>query len=348
MSKRIRWTDLRMENRQGIPHAEIQRSASLRPVINIPVMNIPGTTPAPQQDSLLAVCLFAAFCDGDKSDFEREQIGRLAEELGAENLAPISRQILMGKLSLETAVAGLDSRETRLLAYEMARAVCEVGGTVNAEELAFLADLRARLNLGGADTEAVEQVVDSLVFSPLASQEDSSPSPDNSSMILKYSILNGALELLPETLATMAIIPMQMKMVYRIGKSHGVDLDATSIKAFLATAGVGLGSQMVEGFARKIIGGFGKKIGGKMVGRVADQATGSAFSFAATYAIGHIAERYHAGGRKLAAPELKNLFQSFTASGKELYGTHLPEIQERARTLDTASIVSMVRGKAPV
>ena len=41
------------------------------------------------------------------------------------------------------------------------------------------------------------------------------------SMMLKYVILNGALELLPQPIATMAIIPLQMKMVYRIGGVHG-------------------------------------------------------------------------------------------------------------------------------
>lgn len=63
-------------------------------------------------------------------------------------------------------------------------------------------------------------------------------------------------------MATLAIIPMQMKMVYRIGKSHGAELDRCSIVAFLATAGVGMGSQIVEGFARKIMKGFGKKMMG--------------------------------------------------------------------------------------
>lgn len=63
-------------------------------------------------------------------------------------------------------------------------------------------------------------------------------------------------------MATLAIIPMQMKMVYRIGKSHGAELDHSSIVAFLATAGVGMGSQIVEGFARKIMKGFGKKMMG--------------------------------------------------------------------------------------
>ncbi|MCK7498350.1 MAG: hypothetical protein MZW92_52755 [Comamonadaceae bacterium] len=55
-------------------------------------------------------------------------------------------------------------------------------------------------------------------------------------MILNYAILNGALELLPDSLASMAIIPLQMKMVYRIGKSYGYELDRGHVKDFLATA----------------------------------------------------------------------------------------------------------------
>jgi len=42
-----------------------------------------------------------------------------------------------------------------------------------------------------------------------------------------------------------ADIPLQMKMVYRIGKSYGFDLDRGHIKDFLATAGVGMASQYV-------------------------------------------------------------------------------------------------------
>ena len=75
-------------------------------------------------------------------------------------------------------------------------------------------------------------------------------------MILNYSILNGALELLPQSLASMAIIPLQMKMVYRIGKSHGYELDRGHIKDFIATLGVGLTSQYVEQFGRKLVGGL--------------------------------------------------------------------------------------------
>jgi uncharacterized protein (DUF697 family) len=167
-------------------------------------------------------------------------------------------------------------------------------------------------------------------------------------MILRYSILNGALELLPETLATMAILPLQMKMVWRIGKAHGFELDRSSIKEFLATAGIGFGSQIIEGFARKLVGGFGKKLGGKLAGKIANQATGSAFSFAATYAIGHLAVKYYAGGRKLGGSEMKALYAPLTREAEQLHTKYLPDIKQRAQTLDTTTILNLVRGKAAV
>jgi uncharacterized protein (DUF697 family)/tellurite resistance protein len=311
-------------------------------------MNIPNSETSPSNDSLLAICLFAAFSDGDKSESERAQIANIAEELESENLAEISRKILMGKISIESVVSGLESQQTRMLAYEMARGICEAGGSITAPEQEFLTRLRSALALTNDESKVVDDDVDALSLAPVTQAEGLPTAVDNSSMILKYSILNGALELLPETFATMAIIPMQMKMVYRIGKAHGVEQDRSLIKEFLATAGVGFGSQVVEGFARKLIGGFGKKLGGKTAGKIANQATGSAFSFASTYAIGHVAEKYHSGGKRLAGPEMKSLYSSLSGQARSLYTQHLPAIQERSKTLNPASILAMVRGKEAV
>lgn len=311
-------------------------------------MNIPTTENPPNNESLLAICLFAAFSDGDHSDSEREQINRIAAELESGNLAEISRKILMGKISIESAVSGLESDQSRLLAYEMARAICEAGGSITAPEQEFLTRLRGALGLSASDSKAVDDEVDALSLAPVSSEAAPTDGVDNSGMILKYSILNGALELLPETFATMAIIPMQMKMVYRIGKAHGVEQDRSLIKEFLATAGVGIGSQVVEGFARKLMGGFGKKLGGKTAGKIANQVTGSAFSFASTYAIGHVAEKYHSGGKRLSGPELKSLFNTLSEQAKGMHAQYLPAIQERAKGLNPASIMAMVSGKETV
>jgi len=128
------------------------------------------------------------------------------------------------------------------------------------------------------------------------------------SSILKYSILNGALELLPQGLATMAIVPLQMKMVYGVGKAYGVSLDRGHIKELIATVGVGMTSQVVEGFARDLLGGLAKKFLGKTAGKMVSTATGAAMSFATTYALGQVAKQYYAGGRKLSSVDLRALF----------------------------------------
>lgn len=301
-------------------------------------------------ESTLAISLFAAYADGDRCEPERARIDRIAGELGWEHLSGISRRILMGKLSLAGAAAGLAKAEDRQAAYEFARAVCEVDGDLSSDETAFLDELRGLLALDRETSRRLDEEVDDLALAPLAPPALETPpplpaaAPDQGGMILRYSILNGALELLPETLATMAIVPLQMKMVHRIGKAHGTELDRASIKEFLATAGLGLGSQMLEGFARKWIGGLGKKAGGKKAGKIANQLTGSAFSFASTWAIGHLAVNYYAGGRRFGAAEIKAVYEPLLAKAKELHPRYLPEIQEQARSLTPAAVLEFVRG----
>lgn len=311
---------------------------------------MPSADPPPPIESTLAICLFAAYADGDRCEPERARIERIAGELGWEQLSGISRRILMGKLSLTDATAGLVGTEDRRTAYEFARAVCEVDGDLSPDEAAFLEELRGLLNLDRETSRRLDEEVDALTLAPLAPPAPETPPPlpaavpDQGGMILRYAILNGALEMLPETLATMAVVPLQMKMVYRIGRAHGAELDRASIKEFLATAGLGLGSQMLEGFARKWVGGLGKKMGGKKAGKIANQLTGSAFSFASTWAIGHLAVGYHAGGRRFGNLEMKEIYDPLFAKAKDLHSRYLPEIQTQARSLNPAIVLDYVRG----
>jgi len=163
-------------------------------------------------------------------------------------------------------------------------------------------------------------------------------------MILNYAILNGALELLPESMASMAIIPLQMKMVYRVGKQHGYELDRGHIKDLLATLGVGLTGQYLEQIGRKLIGGLLKKAGGGMLGSAGKAATSIGLTFATTYALGHVAKQYYAGGRTLDSARLKQAFESTMQQGKSMYGRYAGEIQQKASTIDVRQIANLVRG----
>ena len=299
-----------------------------------------------QEESILAICLMAAFADGDNSDVERAEIRKIAESVlgGDVHKAAIYQSVLMGQLDLSTAAGPLAGGPASALAYEMAVCVCDADDARSPAEAEFLERLRVALQIGAQAAARTGSEVDSLALAPVAVPVPATPTaaPEADGMILNYAILNGALELLPDTLATMAIIPMQMKMVYRVGKLHGVELDRGHIKEFAAAAGVGLTSQVVEGFARKLLGGlFGKKKG--MVRRVADQVTSSAFSFASTYALGHVANLYYAGGRRMGTAELKGVFDSTVTKAKDLHEQYLPQIQQKAAGLDLGKILAEVR-----
>jgi len=255
----------------------------------------------------------------------------------------------MKRVSLASVAGELKSSDARQLAYEMAVCVCDADGTQSEAERLFLADARTSLGLDTTAATQFAQQAEAIAAVPLApaAAVAASPAVDGAALdqaILNAAILNGALELLPETLSTMAIIPLQMKLVYRIGKAHGYELDSGHVKDFLATVGVGLTSQYLEQAGRKLLGGLLGKMGGGMLGGLGKQAVSSGMSFASTYALGHVAKRYYAGGRTLSTQMLKEAFASVTQEAQGLQTRYLPQIQEKARTLDAGKVLAMVRG----
>jgi len=310
--------------------------------------------------AILTLSLLAAFADGDKHERERAEIKRIAEGLSQAdgvNLPTLYQDVLMKRVSLASAAGELQSSESKHLAYEMAVCVCDADGTQSEAERMFLADLRTSLGLDASaaqftqQAEAIAAVPVSTgavaTAAPAAAVAGAAAAVDGAEIdksILNAAILNGALELLPETLSTMAIIPLQMKLVYGIGKRYGYELDSGHVKDFLATVGVGLTSQYLEQAGRKLLGGLLGRMGGGMLRGLGNQAVSSGMSFASTYALGHVAKRYYAGGRTLSTQMLKDTFAGVVQEGKGLQTQYLPAIQEKARTLDTAKVLAMVRG----
>ncbi|MBY0463696.1 MAG: DUF533 domain-containing protein [Burkholderiales bacterium] len=322
---------------------------------------------AQDHKAILAIALHAAFADGAKDDREREEIRRMADSLAADSpavdLRALYQDVLLKRFTLDHAVASLRDEGLRHYAYEMALCVCEADGRTTEPERLFLNALKTSLGLGDAQALDIEREVDPFV-APVNPAPASTagvvttlrPAPDHAprstrtdaeldTSILNYALLNGALELLPQSWASMAIIPLQVKMVYGIGQAHGINLDQGHIKEFIAAAGVGLTSQYLEQFGRKLLGGLLGKVAGKAVGGMGSAATGMAFSFATTYALGQVAKRYYAGGRVMSTDVLRDTFQSLLGPAKQLQTQYLPHIQQKAATLDAAQVMAMVRGQ---
>mgnify|MGYP001290600469 CR=1 FL=1 len=304
-----------------------------------------------ERQSVLTLCLMAAFADGDKHERERAEIRRIAASLagdGDTGLAARYQDVLLGRVDLAEAVRGLDSVGSKQLAYEMAVCVCDADGLQSAAERAFLERLREALGLAAEAAREHSERAEAIAALPLAGAADSTVADRSDAVldkqILDAAILNGALELLPETLASMAIIPLQMRLVYRIGKAHGHELDSGHVKDFLATAGVGLTSQYLEQAGRKLFGGLLGAIGGGLLGGLGRQAVSSGMSFTSTYALGHVAKRYYAGGRRLSTQMLREAFDDMRGQATRLRSQYLPQMQEQARSLDVAKILQTVRG----
>jgi len=323
-----------------------------------------------QTKSILTVALMAAFADGLKDERERESIRKLAEALGAEasiDLPAWYRDVLLSRPNLTEVVQPLDTLGLRQYAYEMAVGVVNSDGSQNVAEGAFLAQLAAALQLPTTAAESVAQQASAMADAAVELAGPTAPAgaapaatastavagtvlgkanvsdAEMDKTIMTASITNAALELLPESIASMAIIPLQLRLVYRIGKAYGYEMDSSHAKDFIATLGVGLTSQYVEQIGRKLLGGLLGGLGGGIGRSLGHQAASSGLTFATTYAIGRVAQRYYAGGRTLDSATLKETFASLLAEARGMAPKYQSQIEQAAQTIDTRNLVSLVK-----
>ncbi len=316
------------------------------------------------EQSILTIALYAAFADGLKTDAERDEVRRIASSLASGghsvDLASLYQDVLLKRISIESAASKLSGPDERQLAYEMAVCVCDADGRQSDGERRFLAELQQHLRLQPELAAASESHANAIVdltdaaappatgtlvvpdSTPVAAATATTAALDQS--ILKFAMVCGGLELLPQSWASLAIIPLQIKMVYGIGKAHGVALDQGHIKEFIGAAGIGLSSQYLEQVGRKLLGGLLRTVAGGTIGKVGSAGTGMAFSFATTYALGQLAKRYYAGGRVMSTSLLRETFQSLLQQAKDIQTQHAPQIQQQAQNLDLKRVAEMIKG----
>lgn len=298
-----------------------------------------------QAETVLQVGLAAAVADGHPDERELGKLRELARFTG------VDARILEGEMGLPPDLASrLPTEEARRAAYELAVAVCNADGLAEEAEQRFLAGLRGMLGISAEATALIEHDAEAIASATIATPVPAPAARQDPAgldeLILRQAKLTGALELLPQSLATMAIIPLQMRMVYSIGQAYGQSLDASQVKDLLGTLGIGVAAQVVDGVARKLVGGvlggvLGDLIGG-LAGGVAKVATGAATTFAATYALGHAAKQYYAQGRRLSTGDLRALFDRLRGDATNLYPQVRGEIETQARGLDVQQVLRSV------
>lgn len=287
---------------------------------------------------LVAIAMLAAAADGTTSAAERDAIAAAAARIGSPDVTRLAQHLTSGQARLADLAGLLSDDEARRLAYETAVAVCHADGAANPSEEQFLEQLREALGLEPSAVAGMRRTAGALAAAPIAVTGASEDALDQ--LILRQAMLTGALEILPDQLANIAILPLQLRLVYQVGQRYGQEVNASQVKDLAATLGVGVAAQALEGVVSKLLGG----LAGGLVGGATRVATSAAVTFASTYALGHVADRYYAQGRKLSAADLKELFARFQQDAQTLYPKVQQQIQAQSRTLNLQSVLASLRG----
>jgi len=282
-----------------------------------------------EQQAIIAIALLASVADGRAAPEEKTALQSALGSLGSANLEAVSRKVAAGELKVTDLASQLTSDESKNLAYQTALAICHADGAANESETAFLAELGRALGL-----PATAEV------GTLPPGGGAAPIDD---LILNQAMIAGALDLLPDKLAGIAIIPVQLRMVYQIGQRHGQQLDANQAKDLAGTLGIGVTAQLMEGVVRSALGGLAKGIFGGLIGGATGLAAGAAVTFASTYALGHVANQYYAQGRTLSAADLRALFARFQDEARTIFPKVESQIQQQAKSLNLQNLLGSLR-----
>ena len=325
-------------------------------------------------EAVVTLAALAAMADGHQDAGELAAIKEAAARLGLTGADVAIQLAASGQVTLAQLATQLSDDDARHVAYDVAVAVCSTGGAPNPMEVDFLRLLATTLGVDASTSNAVASLalsgtassgtsvasafappslpaptpvttpVTTPVSGPISAAGTSTTDaalsiPDTlDTYILDQAMLTAALELLPDRLANLGILPLQMRLVHHIGKQYGQQTDANQFKDLAATFGLGAAAQVMESVVRKAFGGIAGGLLGGLFGGAAGVAAGGAVTFASTYALGHAAQRYYAQGRSLSTADMKALFARFQGDANSMY----PRVQERIATLAQGTNLSSI------
>ena len=323
-----------------------------------------STWTAREAEALATIGLLAAVADGRREASELEKLAATFESFSIAGVTSVHARVALGNASIDEEARAMTSPELRQLAWELALGVCHADGQVVERERAFLEQLRHALGLLPEAVARTSAVAAALAPLPAAAAAALAPvpaaiaagasgtapapglEPDAQAELAKKirdtAVLTGALELLPQGLATLAIVPLQVKLVADIGAAYGHAVDLGSAKELLATVGLGLSGQAVEGFARRFLGRLTGRFAGRAVGGLVDAAAGAAATFATTWAIGQVAQSWYASGRALDQADIQARFARGLDEGRAAFAGLESAVAAKAGTISLPDLGRLI------
>jgi uncharacterized protein (DUF697 family) len=218
--------------------------------------------------------------------------------------------LLAENQTLDSVLAVIQSEEARHQSFSAAYLLAHADGDCSPEEKALLEDVQKRWNIPSSEMADLHNAVMISQGTMAASQgapSQATRSSDSQDIIKIYRILASIAGAVPiPIIGEVMVLTAQIRMVSEIGRTYGRSLDKASIKALLATAGLGTGARMAVSSLAKLVPGFGSLVG-------------AAGAFVATHAMGQVAIKYFESGGTLTTDSIKSIFKEQKAAGEKEY-----------------------------
>lgn len=264
--------------------------------------------------SLASFRLLVAMARADGTLTEEEKHA-LQASLGRHS--DILPSLLAESTDVDEELALLDN-DARKALYQSAFALSYADGNASVDEVNLLKRIvpneGERSLLGQVFGETLDTVVPGRI---VAEADPAKREMEILEDILKYSVLAAVAGAMPvpgvAVVADLAVIALQAKLVHDIGQYWGHQMDMAAIRAFMGTVAGSAGLRIAVNNLARFVPGWGS-------------AFGAATSFATTFAIGRVANRYFEAGRGLDEAELRSLFDNARSEGRTVFDTQSQRI----------------------
>lgn len=271
--------------------------------------------------------LFAvARADGEVAPAERRQ---LEAALAALPLRMLSVDALIAEpVDIEAQFRLLDSQEARESAWQAMYTMAWADGACVPLEQAVLDLAQQRLDIADQQVTLVHRLYNEArdTLLPSAIQPIADPQRRAAEVredTVKYAVLAAVLGAFPlpgmAILTDLAVIAIQVKLVRDIGLYWGHKVDEQAAKSLLYGLGIGTGARLAVNNLAKLVPGWGS-------------AVGATTSFAATWALGKVANEYFKNGAQDRPEALAAHFKDAEREGQAAYDAHKNEIAAKRRT----------------
>lgn len=270
-----------------------------------------------------------------KADGELTPAERLALEnafTGLQMPAGVTpKSLLEEKIDLDAQLRLFTTPEASESLYQSALGMIHVHGPCTPEEQKRLEDVRSTLQITDEKASLARRILDEAKDTVLPSSIPAVTDPvrrtaEVKTDTLKYSVLGGALGAFPIpglAIATdLAVVAVQLKLVRDIGQRWGHTVNRDAAATLLGGLGLGTGARIAVSNLAKLIPAWGS-------------AFGASTSFASTWALGKIADKYFESGMKADVAGLKSDFTAAQAEGRLAYDSNKGLVESKNKQNET-------------